>query len=84
MLLEAFGSPAWVFKTLLGLFLIGFPFALFFAWAFELTRDGLKRTEEVEAGKHEKKKATKKKAAKKKTAKKKPVGPALFDMEDDE
>ncbi|HEY5774498.1 MAG TPA: hypothetical protein VIS57_00290 [Xanthomonadales bacterium] len=50
MLLEAFGSPAWVFKTLLGLFLIGFPFALFFAWAFELTRDGLKRTEEVEAG----------------------------------
>jgi len=50
MLLEAFGSPEWVFKTLLGLILIGFPFALFFAWAFELTRDGLKRTEEVEAG----------------------------------
>jgi TolB-like protein len=50
MLLEAFGSPDWVFKTLLGLFLIGFPFALFFAWAFELTRDGIKRTEEVETG----------------------------------
>jgi fucose permease len=50
MLLEAFGSPDWVFKTLLALFLIGFPFALFFAWAFELTRDGLKRTEDVEAG----------------------------------
>jgi TolB-like protein/tetratricopeptide (TPR) repeat protein len=50
MLLEAFGSPEWVFKTLLALFLIGFPFALFFAWAFELTHDGLKRTEEVEAG----------------------------------
>jgi len=50
MLLETFGAPAWVFKTLLALFLIGFPFALFFAWAFELTRDGLKRTEDVEAG----------------------------------
>jgi TolB-like protein len=28
--------------------LIGFPFALFFAWAFELTPDGLKREEEVD------------------------------------
>ncbi len=54
MLLEAFGSPDWVFKTLLALFLIGFPFALFFAWAFELTRDGLKRTEDVEAGSNSK------------------------------
>ena len=50
MLLETFGAPDWVFKTLLALFLIGFPFALFFAWAFELTRDGLKRADEVEAG----------------------------------
>ena len=50
MLLETFGAPDWVFKSLLVLFLIGFPFALFFAWAFELTRDGLKRTEDVEAG----------------------------------
>jgi hypothetical protein len=32
------------------LILIGFVFALFFDWAFELTRDGLKRTDEVEAG----------------------------------
>jgi len=29
--------------------LIGFPFALFFAWAFELTPDGLRRSEDVEA-----------------------------------
>ena len=50
MLLQTFGAPDWVFKTLLALFLVGFPFALFFAWAFELTRDGLKRTEDVEAG----------------------------------
>lgn len=50
MLLETFGAPDWVFKTLLALFLIGFPFALFFAWAFELTHDGLRRTGEVEPG----------------------------------
>ena len=28
--------------------LIGFPFALFFAWAFELTPDGIKKTAEVD------------------------------------
>ena len=27
---------------------IGFPFALFFAWAFELTPEGLKREHEVD------------------------------------
>lgn len=28
--------------------IIGFPFALFFAWAFELTPDGVKRTKDVD------------------------------------
>lgn len=28
--------------------IIGFPFALFFAWAYELTPDGVKRTKEVD------------------------------------
>jgi len=50
LLLEAFGAPDWVLKTVLGLFLLGFPFALFFAWAFELTPEGLKRESEVAAG----------------------------------
>lgn len=36
LLLDAFDTPAWVLKTLLMVFMIGFPFALFFAWAFEL------------------------------------------------
>ena len=27
--------------------MVGFPFALFFAWAFKLTPDGLKRSEDV-------------------------------------
>lgn len=48
MLLDAFGSPEWVLKTLLGLFLLGFPFAVFFAWAFELTPEGVKREKEVD------------------------------------
>ena len=43
LLLETFGSPDWVLKTLLALFLIGFPFAVFFAWAFEMTPEGIKK-----------------------------------------
>ncbi len=50
MLLDAFGSPEWVLKTLLVLFLVGFPFAVFFAWAFELTPEGIKREKDVDRG----------------------------------
>ena len=60
MLLETFGAPAWVFKTLLALFVIGFPFALFFAWAFEMTPDGLKKEKDIDrdqpAAKHPRRK----------------------------
>ncbi len=48
LLLETFGAPDWVLKTLLMLLMIGFPFALFFAWAFELTPDGLKKEKDVD------------------------------------
>jgi len=48
LLLETFGAPDWVLKTLLSLFLVGFPFALFFAWAFELTPDGIKKEKDVD------------------------------------
>jgi len=48
LLFEAFGTPDWVIKTLIVLVGIGFPFALLFAWAFELTPDGLKKTREVD------------------------------------
>ena len=34
-------------KTLAGVLLLGFPFALIFAWAFELTPEGVVRTEAV-------------------------------------
>jgi TolB-like protein/Tfp pilus assembly protein PilF len=46
--LENFGAPDWVIKTILLLLVIGFPLALFFAWAFELTPEGVKREKDVD------------------------------------
>lgn len=46
--LESFGAPDWVMKTLLFLMLIGFLAALFIAWAYELTPDGIKREADVD------------------------------------
>lgn len=39
--------PEWVNSLVFFLGAIGFPFALFFAWAFEITPDGVKRESEV-------------------------------------
>jgi len=47
-LLPGFGAPEWIFKTLVLMIAIGFPFVVIFAWAFELTPDGLKKTREVD------------------------------------
>jgi TolB-like protein len=47
ILFPEFGAPDWVFKTLILLLALGFPFALIFAWAFELTPDGIKKTRDV-------------------------------------
>ena len=41
-------APAWVFHVLLLFLGIGFLFAMFFAWAFELTPEGIKREKEVD------------------------------------
>jgi TolB-like protein/Tfp pilus assembly protein PilF len=46
--LDSFGSPEWVMKTVLTLMAAGLPFALFFAWAFELTPEGLKKEKDVD------------------------------------
>jgi TolB-like protein len=43
--------PEWTITLVLLLGVIGFPFALFFAWAFELTPEGLKREHEVDRSK---------------------------------
>jgi len=48
ILFPTFEAPSWVMKVFVAVVLLGFPLALIFAWAFELTPEGLKRTEEVE------------------------------------
>jgi len=41
-------APAWIFHVILLFLGIGFVFAIFFAWEFELTPEGLKREKEVD------------------------------------
>ncbi len=48
LIFESFGTPAWVMKTVLVLLATGIPFALFFAWAFEMTPEGIKRESDVD------------------------------------
>jgi TolB-like protein len=40
--------PDWVARLVLFLLLLGFPLILFFAWAFELTPEGVKREKDVD------------------------------------
>ena len=42
------GVPLWVNKAILLLLVLGFPVAIFLAWAFELTPDGVKRTDTLD------------------------------------
>jgi TolB-like protein/Tfp pilus assembly protein PilF len=42
--------PNWIIRLVIALVAIGFPIALIIAWAFELTPQGIKRTEDVDAG----------------------------------
>src|SRR5882762_997167 len=46
--LPTFHAPEWVVQTLVVLVALGFPIALVIAWAFELTPEGIKRTEEAD------------------------------------
>src|SRR5437763_714964 len=39
--------PNWVTKFVIAIVLLGFPIALVLAWAFEMTPEGVKRTEDV-------------------------------------
>src|SRR6266568_697322 len=42
-----FEIPNWAVRLVVLVIMIGFPVALILAWAFELTREGIKRTEDV-------------------------------------
>jgi len=47
-LLDLAGAPEWVMRVFAIAGLVGFPFALFFAWAFELTPEGVKREKDLD------------------------------------
>ena len=44
-----FYVPNWAVQLIVILIIIGFPVAVFLAWAFEITPEGIKRTEDVDA-----------------------------------
>jgi TolB-like protein/Tfp pilus assembly protein PilF len=46
--LPVFEIPNWAVRLIVLLIAIGFPIALVIAWAFELTPEGIKRTEDVD------------------------------------
>ena len=41
-------APGWVFQAIMLLLAIGFPIVLVFAWAFEMTPEGLKKEKDVD------------------------------------
>ena len=45
---DAFDAPDWVLKSVLIILLLGLPLALFFAWVFEITPEGVKREKDVD------------------------------------
>jgi TolB-like protein/Tfp pilus assembly protein PilF len=44
-----FDVPSWIVRLIVALIIMGFPFALIFAWAYEITPEGVKRTAEADA-----------------------------------
>src|SRR5712692_10332003 len=44
-----FDVPNWLIRLIVLLIIIGLPIALVLAWSFELTPQGMKRTEDVDA-----------------------------------
>lgn len=47
ILFPTFEAPPWVMKVFVTAALLGFPVALILAWAFELTPEGVKRSDQV-------------------------------------
>ncbi len=48
VILPTFRTPDWVMQAFTLLLILGFPLALIFAWAFELTPEGLKKEKDVD------------------------------------
>src|SRR5438034_6205352 len=47
----AFDAPTWVMKIFIIVIIFGFPMALIFSWAFEITPEGIKLESEIEPSK---------------------------------
>ena len=47
-ILPVFDVPTWAIRLLVLIIIIGFPIALIFAWAYEITPEGIKRAEQVD------------------------------------
>ena len=47
ILFPTFEALGWMMKVFVAIVAAGFPIALVLAWAFELTPEGIKRTEEL-------------------------------------
>jgi TolB-like protein/Flp pilus assembly protein TadD len=48
LVLENINAPDWVMQVFMLALAIGFPLAVFFAWAFEMTPEGVKRESDVD------------------------------------
>jgi adenylate cyclase len=51
VVLNNIDAPGWVFRAILLVLALGFALAVFFAWVFELTPEGLKKETEVDRSK---------------------------------
>jgi tRNA A-37 threonylcarbamoyl transferase component Bud32 len=51
ILFPTFDAPPWLMQIFVVILVIGFPAALVFSWAFEITTEGIVRESEVERGK---------------------------------
>src|SRR5438874_4394329 len=49
ILVPTFEAPSWVMKVIVMAVVLGFPIAVILAWAFELTPEGIKHTEDVDS-----------------------------------
>jgi hypothetical protein len=47
--LPAFNAPQWAMQIIILILVVGFPIALVFSWAFEITSEGIVRESEVKA-----------------------------------
>ena len=48
VIFDPLGVPSWVFRLLMSLLALGFPFTLIFSWIFELTPEGLKLERDID------------------------------------